>query len=211
MKITKTKRTIESVTKQVGVTGGIGSGKTTVCKIFESLGVPVYYADDRAKAIMVENKEVVEKITQLLGPKTYDPLLQLNRAFIARVVFNDPEKLQALNSIVHPAVFEDSENWFDSNSNHIYCLKEAALLIESGSHKFLDKIIVVTAPIELRIGRVCQRDQVARDAVLARMDKQMPESEKLKYADFVIKNDGTQSLINQVWEIHQKLIDCSSD
>ncbi len=192
--------------KLIGVTGGIGSGKTTVCKIFESLGIPVYYADERAKAIMVENKEVVEKVSQLLGPQAYSPAQQLNRAFIASEVFGDKKKLQALNSIVHPAVFEDSKKWFKANAGSVYCLKEAALLIESGSYKTLDKLIVVTAPKELRIERVCQRDGVDRAAVLARMDKQMPEPEKLAFADFVIKNDGAHSLIKQVWEVHQQLV-----
>ena len=193
---------------RVGITGGIGSGKTTVCKIFECLGVPVYYADDRAKTLMTENENVVKKVRMLFGPEAYQKDGRLNRSYIAAIVFEDKRKLQSLNSIVHPAVFEDGERWNACQSDVPYTLKEAALLFESGGHKFLDKIITVFAPVELRIERVMLRDGVSKEAVLTRMKNQMPEDEKIRLADFVIHNDGMQSLIQQVWQIHQQL--CAS-
>ncbi len=191
---------------KVGITGGIGSGKTTVCKIFESLGIPVYYADDRAKLLMVENQAVRSKIIALFGTEAYLPDGKLNRQFIASIVFQDKKKLEKLNAIVHPAVLQDGKQWHTAQTGAPYSLKEAALLIESGSHKALDKLIVVTAPPELRIQRVMERDGVPREAVEARISKQLPEEEKLKLADFVIENDGTKMLTTQVLKIHRLLM-----
>ena len=191
---------------QVGITGGIGSGKTTVCKIFETLGIPVYYADDRAKAIMVENPIVMEQIIDQIGPASYFPDGSLNRKYIAGIVFKNTEKLDALNKIVHPAVGQDGLDWHHAQANVPYTLREAALMIESGSYRSLSKLIVVAAPKEIRLQRVMKRDGTDREAVLARMDKQMSEEEKLKYADFVINNDGRHSLVKQVWGIHHQLI-----
>ena len=190
---------------KAGITGGIGSGKTTVCKIFEKLGIPVYYADDRAKKLMVEDPVIVDKIKSIFGKRAYHKSGSLYRKHIARIAFSKPEKLKLLNAVVHPAVAKDSADWTAAQKNVPYTLKEAALLIEAGSYKQLDKIIVVTAPEELRIQRVIKRDKTDKKSVKARIAKQMPEVEKLKYADFIIKNDGTESLIRQVWEIHQKL------
>lgn len=191
---------------KIGITGGIGSGKSTVCRLFEVLGIPVYYADDRAKSIMVDKMEVVEQIIDLLGPAAYFPDGSLNRQFIAGIVFKDSEKLQKLNKIVHPAVRTDGIEWHHSQTDVPYTLKEAALLIESGNYQSMDKIIVVSAPKEMRIQRVMTRDQVEKAAVLARMEKQLPEKEKIKKADFVITNDLTRPLIQQVWKIHQSLL-----
>ena len=190
---------------RVGITGGIGSGKTTVCSIFEELGVPVYYADARAKAIMTDNSEVVQKVTELFGPGAYLEDGSLNRSFIAGVVFQDKAMLEMLNSVVHPAVLEDGKLWNRQHDHVPYTLKEAALLYESGSFKFLDKIIVVHAPLELRVKRVMERDGVGEEAVLARIKNQMPDEEKLRRADFVIHNDGSTPLVQQVWEIHRHL------
>ncbi len=190
---------------RVGVTGGIGSGKTTVCRIFESLGVPVYYADDRAKAIMTENKTVVKKITELFGSQAYLADGTLNRSFIAGIVFHDKKMLESLNAIVHPAVFEEGERWNEEQTGAPYTIKEAALLFESGGYKKLDKVITVFAPQELRIGRVMKRDGVSEEAVLARIKNQMADEEKIKLADFVIYNDGKHSLVQQIWQIHQQI------
>lgn len=190
---------------KVGITGGIGSGKTTVCKIFEQLGIPIYYADDRAKKLMVEDLQLVKEITALLGKKAYTQAGQLDRAFVADIVFNDPDKLAQLNALVHPAVARDGAAWHKQQTEVPYTLKEAALLYEAGSYQALDRMICVVAPEEMRIQRVMERDQVDRAAVLARMDKQWPQDQKARLSDFLIYNDGTQSLIQQVVRIHQRL------
>jgi dephospho-CoA kinase len=190
---------------KIGITGGIGSGKTTVCKIFETLGIPVYYADERAKWLMTNDLELVKNIKILFGKAAYNDGI-LNRSYIAEIAFSDPQKLEQLNSLVHPAVLRDGEIWQESHPNVPYTLKEAALLFESGSYKQLDKIIVVTAPLELRIQRVLQRDQTSREAVEARIAKQMLEEEKIKRADFIIINDNTHALIPQVLQIHRQLV-----
>ncbi len=189
---------------KVGITGGMGSGKTTVCKIFEALGIPVYYADDRAKWLMVHQPDVRRAILELFGPEAYRNE-QLNREHIAKLAFGDPDKLKQLNAIVHPAVFKDGKEWQESQKNVPYTLKEAALIFESGSYKTLDKVITVFAPRELRIQRIMRRDNSKRSDIEARMDKQMPEEEKIEKADFVIYNDGEQSLIRQVLYIHEQL------
>lgn len=190
---------------KIGITGGIGSGKTTVCKIFESLGIPVYFADDRAKALMVEDQKLVRQIKKLLGNEAYSSDGSLHREFIARIVFKDPKKLKQLNALVHPAVGKDGLQWQATQLEVPYTLKEAALLIESGSYKFLDYLITVWAPRELRIKRVMKRDDTTREAIEARMSKQMSEFEKLDLADFVIINDGKHSLIKQVIRLHRRL------
>lgn len=194
--------------RKVGITGGIGSGKTTVCKIFETLGIPIYYADDRAKWLMVNSPALQTGIINLFGKESYDEAGQLNRAYIGGIAFKHPKKLQKLNALVHPAVFVDGENWQQEQlaQQFPYTLKEAALLYESGSHKFLDKMIVVTAPEEMRIERVMKRDGLDREAVQDRIARQMPEAEKVAQADYIITNDGQQLLIPQVLEIHQELL-----
>ena len=193
---------------KVGITGGIGSGKTTVCKIFETLGIPVYYADDRAKWLMVNSPALQTGIINLFGKESYDEAGQLNRAYIGGIAFKHPKKLQKLNALVHPAVFVDGEHWQQEQMilQSPYTLKEAALLYESGSHKFLDKMIVVTAPEEMRIDRVMKRDGLDRGAVQDRIARQMPEAEKVAQADYIINNDGQLLLIPQVLEIHQQLL-----
>ena len=190
----------------VGLTGGIGSGKTTICKIFETLGIPIYYSDIRAKELMVENEALITKIKEAFGEAAYLENGSLNRAHIAQIAFSDKSKLAELNSIVHPAVFQDGNDWVKMQKNVPYTLKEAALTFEGGGHKFLDKVITVFAPKEIRIDRVIARDNTSREAVEARINKQMPDEEKVKLADFVIYNDGEQGLIEQVLAIHKKLI-----
>jgi dephospho-CoA kinase len=191
--------------KKVGLTGGIGSGKTTVAKIFETLGIPVYYADQEAKRLMVEDASLVEAIKELFGEEAYDANGRLNRAFIAQRAFPEPELLKKLEALVHPAVLRDGERWHAAQRDAPYTIKEAALLFESGSYRQLDKVITVFAPLELRIQRVMARDKSAREDVEARIARQMPEEEKLQLADFVVYNDGSLSLISQVWEIHNDI------
>lgn len=194
-------------TLRVGITGGIGSGKTTVCRIFEALGVPVYDADYWAKWLIVHDPEVRAAIVALLGAEAYLPDGTYNRAHVAAQVFSDAGKLAALNAAVHPAVERHSRAWHEQHAQAgcPYTLKEAALLVESGGHRHLDALLVVTAPEHLRIQRVVQRDGISEAAVRARMQHQMPEAEKVALADFVIENDGQHALVPQVWAVHQKL------
>jgi dephospho-CoA kinase len=189
----------------VGITGGIGSGKTTICKIFETLGIPVYYADDRAKYLMSNDLTLINGIKELFGNEAYLDK-KLNRKFISDIVFNNPEELKALNNLVHPAVQKDGIVWHNSQQNTPYTLREAALLIESGTYKHLDKLIVVIADESLRLERVIARDNTDINSVKKRMQQQMQDEERLKYADFVIDNNGQNSLLNQVYSIHQKLM-----
>ena len=191
---------------RIGITGGIGSGKTTVCAIFSTLGIPIYNSDERAKKIMVENQSVVNKLKAQFGSTIYFEDGSINRVLLSQIVFNDKEQLTKLNEIVHPAVFEDMIKWYAQNQNYKYVLQEAAIMYESGSYKMLDKTILVYADQEIRIERVMKRDKVDRIAVLARMDKQMPESEKLKLADFLIYNNG-ESLIDQVMKLHHTILE----
>ena len=187
---------------KVGITGGIGSGKSTVSKIFELLGVPVYNADKRAKILMNTGEEIIEKIKNLLGEESYDNEGKLNRKYIASIVFNSKDKLRRLNEIVHPAVKRDFEKWVKANEGkYDYVLKEAALLFETGSYKDLDYTILVSAPEEMRINRVMKRDNVDRESVLARMRNQLDEDKKIEMADVIILNDYTFSLIRQVLQL----------
>lgn len=190
--------------KKIGLTGGIGSGKSTVARIFEVMGIPVYYADDRAKQLMVQDPELKAGIVALFGKEAYRGG-ELDRAHIANLAFTDPSLLKKLEALVHPAVLADGERWHEAQQGVPYTIKEAALLFESGSYQALDEIIVVTAPLEVRIERVMKRDQTSRDSVEARIARQLPEEEKAARADFVIVNDGSRSLIRQVWEIHRQL------
>ena len=189
----------------IGITGGIGSGKTTVCRLFEILGVPVYYADDRAKSIMIEDLELMNSLKQAFGQDIYSVDGQLERKKLASIVFNDPEALNRLNNLVHPAVFRDSANWTDARAHLPYTIKEAALLFESGSWQLLDEIIFVDAPEDIRIQRVVNRDGSTEEEVRARIEAQMPDSEKRERSQHVILNDGSQSIIHQVIRIHQDL------
>lgn len=191
---------------KVGITGGIGSGKSSVCKIFEVLGVPVYYADDRAKALMTEDPDLVAGLIARFGADTYQNG-QLNRPYLAEKVFNDKEALAALNALVHPAVAKDALKWHQQYQNAQYTIKEAALLFEAGSYKQLDQVIVVTAPKAIRIKRVMQRDGSTQEQVEARMDNQWPEEKKIELADHIIVNDGEHELIDQVMKLHQQLLE----
>ncbi len=188
----------------VGITGGIGSGKTTVCRIFETLGIPVYYADVEAKRIMQEDEQVRSKIRKLLGTDAYDTEGNLNRNFIAKRVFNDSEKLGKLNSIVHPATIRASIAWA-KRQNTPYVLKEAALMFESDAFHHVDKVIGVYAPVALRLHRTMKRDHISREEVLKRMKNQIDEEVKMRLCDFVIYNDEQQAVIPQVLQLHKKL------
>ncbi len=192
-------------TSYIGITGGIGSGKTTVCNIFKSLGIPVYDADAQAKILMYRNPALKKSIKSLLGDEAYHRNGRLNRAYVAQKIFSDKKLLAGINGLVHPAVYADSSLWF-SEQTAPYALKEAALLVENGSYKKLDGLIVVSAPEETRIARVVKRDRTSEVSVRQRIKNQLPEKAKTKVADFIIYNDGSQSLLQQVQAIHKKLI-----
>ena len=198
-------------TIQVGVTGGIGVGKTTVGQIFETLGAPVYKSDDRAKILMNSSDELKSQIIEAFGYDAYNRDKQLNRSYLATVVFNNPKKLQVLNSLVHPAVLEDYRNWFSEQKNVPYTIKEAALMFETDSHKSMDCIIVVTCPINLRIDRIVKRDHMKRDEVLKRIENQMSDKQRLEKAQHRVKNDGKQSIIKQTIDLHHKFLNLSKN
>jgi dephospho-CoA kinase len=192
---------------QIGITGGIGSGKSMVCKIFGCLGIPVYDADSRAKSIMTTDGILVEQIKKEFGSLSYDADGGLNRNFLSSAVFGNAEKLKKLNELVHPRVALDGDQWTAEQIGKKYVVREAALLFESGSYKKMDKIIVVTAPEPLRVKRVLVRDkQRTEEEVLKIIRNQIKEEEKVKKADFVLRNDETELLVPQVINLHQKFL-----
>jgi len=190
---------------KIGLTGNIGSGKTTVAKIFDILGIPVYHADDEAKKMLTQPLVIDELIH-----KFSDSILtnqKIDRKKLATLVFSNPISLQFLNNIIHPLLKTDFENWISSlPTDYQYIVQEAAILFESGFDQFVDKTIVITAPVNLRMLRVCNRDQISEEQFLQREDNQWKEYRKLKLTDFVIINDDIQMVIPQVLEIHQNLI-----
>jgi len=188
---------------KVGLTGGIGSGKTTIAEVFKQMGVAVYSSDDRAKSIMVNDVALRLEITNTFGTESYSNN-QLNRAYIARKVFSNSVELAKLNAIVHPALKKDFVLWC-SNQKGLYILKEAAILFESNAHVGLDKVILVSAAKEIKLTRVLKRDSSTREEVLLRMDKQWSDEKKRVLSDFEIVNDEDESVINQILEIHKSL------
>jgi dephospho-CoA kinase len=189
---------------RVGLTGGIGSGKTTVAKIFELLGVPVYYADDAAKQIMNEDEELKLAIQKQFGAEAYKNGV-LDRSYLAAKVFNNPFLLEILNSLVHPATIRDALNWMNQQQS-LYTIKEAALIFESGAAEQLDYIIGVSAPAALRIRRIMERNHSSYDEVVERMNNQLDDKIKMKLCDFIIQNDEQKLVIPQVLELHEKLL-----
>lgn len=188
----------------VGITGGIGSGKSTVSKVFETLGIPVYYADAEAKKILQEDPEIRAQLITLFGPETFSRGL-LNRNLIAEKVFSDASLLTRLNELVHPKTIENAHAWMNRQTTP-YAVKEAALIFESGSQAHLDHVIGIYAPTALRIHRTMQRDNITREAVLARMKRQIDENIKMKLCHSIIVNDEQQLVIPQVIALHEKLL-----
>ena len=192
---------------KIGITGGIGSGKTTVCKIFEVLGIPVFYADAAARERMVKDRTLIEGIKVAFGENSYLADGSLNNKHIAAIVFNDAVELDKLNALVHPAVFGAFDSWVKQiPADTPYVLKEAALLFESESYKMCDLNILVIAPEALKLERVTHRDGVTIEQVRARMDKQFTDDQKFKLADHVIYNNEQRSLIAQVMDLHNTFL-----
>jgi|SRR6185437_1776690 len=189
---------------RIGITGGIGSGKSTVADIFHVLGIPVYKSDDASKRLMVEDEDLKKNIIKSFGEASYENGI-LNRKYLATQVFSESQKIALLNSFVHPATINDARRWTEKQ-NAAYTIKEAALIFESGSDEFLDYVIGVKAPVNLRVERAMRRDCVTRGQVEARMKLQMDEEEKMKRCDFIIINDEQLMLIPQVLLLHERFL-----
>jgi dephospho-CoA kinase len=190
--------------KIIGLTGGIGSGKSTVAKMFSDLGIPVYIADDEAKKLML-NQNVKNKVIDLLGDEAYQNN-KLNRSYVAAKVFQDPQLLEKLNSIIHPEVGKHFKNWL-KNQDNVYVIKEAAILFENGNYKHCDKTVLVVAGEKKRIDRVVQRDKTTIQKVLKVIENQWTDNEKIKLADFLIENNSDlSSLRTKVYTIHEELM-----
>ncbi len=189
----------------VGLTGGIGSGKTTVANLFNKLGVPIYVSDVEAKRIMVTNEKVITAIKSLLGNEAYTDVNELNRSYISEQVFKNKSLLNDLNSIVHPAVAEDFLNWYKDQKAE-YVIKESAILFESGSFKNCDSVITVTAPLEERINRVVLRDKVTKKQVLHRVMNQLSDEDKIDRSNFIIINKTLEGTEGQVEKINTQII-----
>ncbi len=195
---------------KIGITGGIGAGKSMVCEMFKVLGIPVFNADDRAKALMASDPEVMDSIRFFFGNEAYLPDGTPNKKFLASQVFGDESKLAQINSIVHPAVARDFERWVDLQKGGLYLIKEAALLVENGSYSDLDGLITVTAPEEIRITRTLSRDAHRTEAdIRSIISKQLSEDEKVAKSNFVVVNDNRSLVIPQVLKIHEQLINQS--
>ncbi|MCK0136725.1 dephospho-CoA kinase [Arenibacter sp. S6351L] len=188
----------------VGLTGGIGSGKSTVGAMFQKLGVPLYNSDLEAKNLMTRSKKIKKDIETLLGKESYLEG-KLNREYIAKIVFKDKKLLQGLNNIVHPAVRRHFKSWC-KRQNAPYVIQEAAIIFENGTKELYDKIILVTSPRDIRIQRVVDRDGITAEAVIQRIDNQWPDSEKEKFSDFIIENIGLEATEREVSRIHHKLL-----
>lgn len=191
--------------KTVGLTGGIGSGKTTVAKLFEELGIPVYYSDDEAKKLY-ENPDIQHRITEVTGPGLFTGG-QLDRALLAQYLFADPDIRGQVNAIIHPEVRANFARFLQRHADAPYVLNEAAILFETGTYKILDANILVVAPMEVRIARVMHRDGLPENAVRERISTQLPDDEKIPLATYIIQNDGFHNLKDQVMEIHEGLTD----
>ena len=192
---------------KIGITGGIGSGKTTVCKVFETLGIPVFYADQMAKQLMVTDVNLIAAVKNAFGEQSYSTNGVLNHKHLADIVFNDKNALAQLNALVHPAVFNAFDIWAKNAAlSAPYVLKEAALLFESGSYTTCDHTVLVTSPLSVKLSRVMKRDLVSEKEVMLRMDKQFTDEQKIKLANFLIHNNEDHSIILQVLTLHQQFL-----
>jgi dephospho-CoA kinase len=189
---------------KLGITGGIGSGKTTVCKQFAQLGIPIYNADERAKYLVNHHTDLQKEIILRFGEDSFING-EYNKAYISNIVFKDSQKLKILNHIIHPYVFNDWESFCLTHQASPYVIKEAAIMLETESKNTVDRIVLVYSPMELRIKRVMARDGVEESLVLNRIKQQMPDEEKMKLVDYIIYNDHEHSLENQVLSLHQLL------
>ena len=194
---------------KVGITGGIGSGKTTVCRVFELLGVPVFYADNVAKTIMQTDSQLKNEILNTFGQESYLVDGQLNRPYISSIVFKDQSQLNKLNALVHPAVFRAFDRWIAEQKDVPYILKEAALLYESESYKMCDLSILVISPESTRISRIKARDHISEEEIMLRMKRQFSDEQKMKLANHILINDENRLLIPQILDLHLQFLKIS--
>ena len=190
--------------KVVGLTGGIGSGKSTVAKMFERLDIPIYYSDDEAKNLMNSSKKIRESLIALFGQDTYENR-ELNRPYVAGLVFNNKDKLNELNAIVHPEVKRNFLEWVE-RQNTAYVIQENPLIFENKSQNDFDYVITVTAPVQIRVQRVMERDGSTKNQVFSRVKNQLEDEIKIKQSDFVITNDDLKHTKDQVRHIHKQLL-----
>ncbi len=189
---------------QIGITGGIGSGKSLVCRIFSALGIPIYSADDRAKWLLNHDEQLKKTVEALLGSEAYLPDGSYNRQWVASKVFNNSILLRELNAVVHPRVGEDTQAWLKLHSKAPYVVKEAAIMGKARQNNSLDKVIVVHSPVDVRVERVMQRDpQRSETEIRDIIARQVSDEERIKVADYVVYNDDNQLVIPQVWQLHQ--------
>jgi dephospho-CoA kinase len=189
---------------KLGITGGIGSGKTSVCKVFNVLGIPVFSADPEAQLIMNHDKKIISGINKITGKNLYPDGI-LDRMELASLIFNDPDLLSKVNSLVHPAVFEQFKRWTDAQSTP-YVIMEAAILFESGATGLVDRVATVIAPIDERVARVTQRNRLTREQVMERIKNQMDDRERIKMSDYVISNSENDMIIPAILKIHEDII-----
>jgi dephospho-CoA kinase len=194
---------------KVGITGGIGSGKSTVCEVFKQLGIPVYHADARAAVLTDTRAGIRDRLIELFGPGIYEGS-KLSRGKLAGIIFNNKDALDKVNSIVHPAVRSDFLEWVSAQRDVKYILFEAAILIESGTHEIMDKIIAVIAPEKTRISRVLVSKGYTQQIIGNIIKNQLPDKEKVKHAHYIINNDGKTLILPQIMEIHDKLVNTGS-
>jgi dephospho-CoA kinase len=189
---------------KIGITGGIGSGKTSVCRVFKVLGIPVFSADDEARIIMDSDNEIIEEIKEIVGKDIYSSGY-LDRTELARLIFNDEDLLREINGVVHPVVFEYFKKWKKSVLAP-YVIMEAAILFESRAYELVDRIITVVAPVEERIERVIRRNNLTREQIIDRIKNQMPDEEKIRLSDYVIYNSEHEMIIPSILKIHEEIL-----
>ena len=189
---------------KVGITGGIGSGKTIICEIFKHLNIPIYNADIEAKKILINNSIVRNELIKNFGENIYLNSLEINKEFLANIIFNDKTALKKINSIVHPAVWQNFLYFMQNKTSYNYVILEAAILIESGFYKNMDYVVSVTAPEDIRVQRVMKRDNVSKKIIMQRINNQILEEERTKFSDFTIINDDKQLVLPQVLDLHNK-------
>lgn len=196
---------------KIGITGGIGSGKTTVCRVFELLGIPIFYADTVAKLIMNTDPVLKEEILKTFGKKIYSNDGELNRSHLSSIVFNNESELNKLNALVHPAVFRAFDKWLAMHTDAPYIIKEAALLFETESYKMCDLSVLVVSPEASRVRRIIARDGISQDEIVLRMKRQLSDEKKIKLADHILFNDESQLLISQILALDQQFLNLVSE
>lgn len=190
---------------KVAVTGGIGSGKSIVCKVFQHLGIPVFNADEVAKQLIISQQNIKEGLKALFGASVYRSDGSIDRKMLADIIFNNQLALQKVNQLIHPVVYQAFQSWAKAQCSN-YVIQEAAVIFENKHHDRFDVIVTVTAPLEVKIRRCIERDHSTRDDVLSRMKQQLPDEYKIEHSDFVITNDDQQLILPQIIAINKKLI-----